>query len=313
MPATLLVTNPFHAATIEALFKDYDCHAYWEADDPDALLAQIADTTTVIVTSGSRGVPNSVIDRLPNLKLIASFGVGFDSIDVRHANSRGVVVTNTPDVLVDDVADLALGLTLATIREICVNDAYVREGRWAEKPYGLTASFQARRVGIIGLGRIGQAIARRCEAFNASIAWHGPRAKPEIAYPYFADGVELARNVDVLVAACPGGPATQGIVSREVLEALGADGIFVNISRGSVVDEPALIEALREGKIAGAGLDVFYNEPKIDPAFAHLPNVVLQSHMGSATHRTRALMGKLVRRNVDSFLQGKGPVTPVTG
>lgn len=311
MPATLLLMSSFHAATLETLSSQYTCHALWEADDPDALIGRTADEVTVVVTSGSRGITRDVIDRLPRLKLIACFGVGVDAIDVGYAKSRGIVVTNTPDVLVDDVADLALGLTLATVREMCVNDAYVREGRWADKPYGLTASFQGRRVGIVGLGRIGHAIARRCEAFNAAISWTGPRAKPDAPYPYVADIVELARDVDVLIAACPGGPATQGIVSREVLDALGTSGIFINISRGSVVDEAALIDALRSGRIAGAGLDVFHNEPAIDPAFAHLPNVVLQAHMGSATHRTRALMGELVVRNVDAFLQGKGAVTPV--
>ncbi|WP_413196991.1 2-hydroxyacid dehydrogenase [Pararobbsia alpina] len=303
--------SSFHAATLETLSSQYTCHALWKADDPDALIGRIADEVTVVVTSGSRGITRDVIDRLPHLKLIACFGVGVDAIDVGYAKSRGIVVTNTPDVLVDDVADLALGLTLATVREMCVNDAYVREGRWTDKPYGLTASFQGRRVGIVGLGRIGHAIARRCEAFNAAISWTGPRAKPDAPYPYVADIVELARDVDVLIAACPGGPATQGIVSREVLDALGTRGIFINISRGSVVDEAALIDALRSGRIAGAGLDVFHNEPAIDPAFAHLPNVVLQAHMGSATHRTRALMGELVVRNVDAFLQGKGAVTPV--
>lgn len=311
MPATLLLLSSFHAATLDTLKSRYDCHTLWNAENPNALIESVSDTASVVVTSGSRGIENDLIDRLPNLKLIACFGVGVDLIDVAYATSRGIVVTNTPDVLVDDVADLALALTLATLREMCVNDAYVREGRWTEKPYGLTASFQGRRVGIVGLGRIGHAIATRCEAFGAPVSWTGPRAKPDAPYPYVADIVELARGVDVLIAACPGGAATQGIVSAEVIDALGTQGIFVNIARGSVVDEPALIDALRTGRIAGAGLDVFYREPNIDTAFAHLPNVVLQAHMGSATHRTRALMGELVVRNVDAFLQGKGAVTPV--
>ena len=311
MPATLLLLSSFHAATLDTLKSRYDCHTLWNAENSNALIESVSETATVVVTSGSRGIENDLIDRLPNLKLIACFGVGVDLIDVAYATSRGIVVTNTPDVLVDDVADLALALTLATLREMCVNDAYVREGRWSEKPYGLTASFQGRRVGIVGLGRIGHAIATRCEAFGAPVSWTGPRAKPDAPYPYVADIVELARGVDVLIAACPGGAATQGIVSAEVIDALGTQGIFVNIARGSVVDEPALIDALRTGRIAGAGLDVFYREPNIDTAFAHLPNVVLQAHMGSATHRTRALMGELVVRNVDAFLQGKGAVTPV--
>lgn len=311
MPATLLLMSAFHAPTLDALESTYDCHRLYDADDPDALIARIAGQTSVMVTSGSRGANRDIIDRLPALKLIACFGVGVDAIDVDYAHSRGIVVTNTPDVLVDDVADLALALTLATLRDLCLNDAYVREGRWAERPYGLTASFQGRRVGMVGLGRIGQAIAKRCEAFGAPVLWTGPRAKPDAPYPYVADLVELARQVDVLVLACPGGAATRGIVNRDVLDALGSHGIVINVSRGSVVDEPALIDALRTGRIAGAGLDVFYNEPNIDPAFAHLPNVVLQPHMGSATHRTRALMGDLVVRNVDAFIQGKEVVTPV--
>ena len=236
--------------------------------------------------------------------------VGVDSVDVAAASERGIKVTNTPDVLTDDVADLAIALLLAAVRRIPQRDRYVRDGKWAEKAFPLSDTLQGRTLGIVGLGRIGRAIARRAEAFNLRLAYQGPNRKTDVAWPYYADAVDLAREADLLVAACPGGEATRGLVSRAVLEALGPRGIFVNISRGSVVDEPAMIELLRQGKLGGAGLDVYDHEPRIDPAFFALDNVVLQPHVGSATHPTRRAMGELVVQNLAAFFAGKPLLTP---
>ncbi|HUI99517.1 MAG TPA: 2-hydroxyacid dehydrogenase, partial [Usitatibacter sp.] len=209
-----------------------------------------------------------------------------------------------------DVADLAIGLLLAAVRRIPQGDRYVREGKWAEKVFPLTDTLQKKTLGIVGLGRIGRAIAKRAEAFNLKIAYQGPQRKADVAWPWFADPAALAREVDFLVAACPGGEATRGIVSRAVLEALGPQGVFVNISRGSVVDERAMIELLREGRLGGAGLDVYDHEPRIDPAFFALDNVVLQPHVGSATHVTRRAMGQLVVDNLAAYFAGKPLLTP---
>jgi lactate dehydrogenase-like 2-hydroxyacid dehydrogenase len=219
-------------------------------------------------------------------------------------------VTNTPDVLTEDVADTALALMLATIRRIVVADRYVRAGSWLKGAMPLTDSPQGKTVGIIGLGRIGRAIARRCEAFHLKVAYTGPNPKPDVAYEYFADPVALAVRSDILIAACPGGEATNGIVSRAVIDALGAEGVFVNISRGSVVDEPALVAALTEGRLGGAGLDVFASEPRVPEPLLKLDNVVLLPHVGSATHPTRRAMGQLVIDNLAAFFSGKPLLTP---
>ena len=311
MPADVLVIAPLHAPTLEALERTYTCHRLWSAPDPQRLLAEIGPRVTIAVTNGGRGAEAALIDRLPALRLLACFGVGVDAIDLGHCRLRGVRVTNTPDVLTEDVADLALGLLLAAVRRIAAGDRFVRDGRWLAGGMPLTASLQQRRVGVVGLGRIGRAIARRCEAFNTEIGYFGPRRKDDVAWPHFDDVVALARWADVLIAACPGGEQTRRIVSRAALEALGPDGVFVNIARGSVVDEAAMVELLAAGKLGGAGLDVFDDEPNVPLALRAMEQVVLQPHQGSATHATRDAMGRLVLDNVAAFVAGGPLLTPV--
>lgn len=307
----ILLMAPLHGPTQEKLESRHTVHRLWEAPDAGALIASLADTCRVVVTTGGKGIDAATMARLPKLALVACFGVGVDAIDLGYCRKHGVAVTNTPDVLTDEVADLALALLLATVRRIPYGDRFVREGRWLKGGMPLTQSLRGRKVGIVGLGRIGAAIGRRCEPFGTTIGWHGPRAKPGVGWQYFDDVIELARWADVLIAACPGGPETHRLISRAALEALGPEGIFVNIARGSVVDQAALVELLGKGKLGSAGLDVFDDEPNVPQALIEMENVVLQPHMGSATHATRTEMGRLVLENVAAWSEGKPLVTPV--
>ncbi len=306
----ILLMGPMYPPTLESLESAFTVHHVSKAPDREAFLASLADRVTAAATTAFRGMGRATMAKLPKLAIVSHFGVGVDSVDVEAATQRGIKVTNTPDVLTDDVADLTVALLLATVRRIPQGDRYVREGKWAQKAFALTDTIQKKTLGIIGLGRIGRAIAKRAGAFNLKIAYQGPRRKADVAWPYFADALALAREVDFLVAACPGGEATRGIVSRAVLEALGPHGVFVNISRGSCVDERAMIELLQQGKLGGAGLDVYNNEPRIDPALFALDNVVLQPHVASATHVTRRAMGQLVVDNLAAHFAGKPLLTP---
>jgi len=310
MKPEVLLMGPMYPPTLESLDGAFTLHRLWQAPDRDAFLASVADRVTAAASTAFRGMDAATIAKLPRLKVISHFGVGVDSVDVAAATARGVTVTNTPDVLTDDVADLALGLLIATVRRMCEGDRFVRAGKWPQGPLALTDTLQKKKMGIIGMGRIGRAIAKRAEAFNLVIAYQGPNRKADLAHAHYTDAVALAREVDFLVAACPGGAATRGLVSRAVLEALGPHGVFVNISRGSVVDEPALVDLLRAGKLGGAGLDVFADEPRVPEALFALDNVVLQPHVGSATHPTRRAMGQLVVDNLAAFFAGKPLLTP---
>ncbi|HYF57986.1 MAG TPA: 2-hydroxyacid dehydrogenase [Burkholderiaceae bacterium] len=311
MTSPVLLMTPLHAPTQRELESTREVHRHWSAPDRDALVASLADRCEVVVTSGGRGLEAAMMRALPKLKLVACFGVGVDAIDVEHARAHGIAVTNTPDVLTDDVADLAVALMLASLRQVVSADRWVREGRWVSQgAMPLATAVARRKVGIVGLGRIGAAIATRCEAFGTEVAWHGPRRK-DVKWAYFDDPVALARWADVLIAACPGGPATKGIVSRAVLEALGPRGHFVNIARGSVVDQPAMVELLKSGALGGAGLDVFDDEPNVPADLIALPHVVLQPHQASATDDTRGAMGRLVLDNVAAWFDGRPLVTPV--
>jgi lactate dehydrogenase-like 2-hydroxyacid dehydrogenase len=264
-----------------------------------------------VASSNSGGIDGATMAKLPKVKVIAHFGVGYDTVDVEAARKRGIAVTNTPDVLTEEVADLAIGLLLAAVRRIPQGDRYVREGKWLKGAMGLTESVQGKTVGIIGMGRIGRAIAKRAAAFGVKLAYQGPNRKPDLSWSYFADPVALAKESDLVIVACPGGAATKGLVSRAVIEAIGPKGTLVNISRGSVVDEPALIEALQSGKLGAAGLDVFADEPRVPEAFLAMENVVLQPHVASATHQTRKAMGQLVIDNLAAYFAGRPLVTPV--
>ncbi|HET9578538.1 MAG TPA: 2-hydroxyacid dehydrogenase [Usitatibacter sp.] len=305
MKREVLVMGPFYAPKLAELERRFTAHKLWLEKDRDAYLASVAERITAVASSGARGIDAATMDKLPKLELIAHFGVGVDSVDTEAAKQRGIAVTNTPDVLTEDVADLAMALLLATVRRIPQGDRFVREGNWARAAFPLTDTLQGRTLGIVGMGRIGRAIARRAEAFNLRVAYQGPNRKADAPWPHFASPAALARECDFLAIACPGGEATRGLVDREVIEALGPQGVLVNISRGSVVDEPALLAALKDGRLGAAGLDVFYNEPRIDAAFLALDNVVLQPHVGSATHPTRAAMGQLVIDNLEAFFAGE--------
>lgn len=307
----LLQICPLPPDVMGQLQPAFTVHTLFDAADKNGLIAGLAGGLKAAVTNGNAGFSPALMDQLPKLKLISSLGVGYDNIDVHAAATRGIAVTNTPDVLTDDVADVALILLLGSVRRMPQGDSYVRRGEWLKRPMALTQRVGGRKAGIVGLGRIGMAIAKRAAACEVNIAWHGPRAKPEVPYPYYADLAALARDSDFLIIACPGGPATRHLVDAAVLEALGPKGWLINIARGSVVDEAALIAALRDQKIAGAGLDVFDDEPRVPEALLAFDNVVLQPHVGSATVETRRAMSQLVVDNVHAFFAGKPLLTPV--
>lgn len=265
-----------------------------------------------VVTTGGRGITTAEMDALPGLGVIAVHGVGYDKVDVALAAERGIAVTNTPDVLTDDVADLAIALTLAAVRRVALYDRFVRDGRWPiEGSPPLTAKFTGKRVGMIGMGRIGKAIADRLVPFRVEIAYHSRHARPELSWRHEASAHALAEWCDVLIVAIPGGPETKNIVDAAMIDAIGPDGLFVNISRGSIVDEPALVAALVDGRLGGAALDVFVDEPNVPEALRRLDNVVLQPHRGSATVETRGAMTDLVLANLAAFYAGQPLVTPV--
>ena len=311
MKTDLIVTGKIYPPTLAALDAAYSTHKLWETKDRDALFASLADRITAVASSNSGGIDGAMMAKLPKLKTISHFGVGYDTVDVDAARKRGITVTNTPDVLTDDVADIAIALLLATVRKIPQGDRYVREGKWLKGAMPLTDTIQGKAVGIIGIGRIGRAIAKRAEAFNLKVSYQGPNRKNDVSWPYYADLVALAKDVDFLIAACPGGEATRGVVSRAVIDALGPKGVFVNISRGTVADEASLLEALQQGRLGGAGLDVFVDEPNVPAGFLTLDNVVLQPHVGSASHQTRTAMGQLVIDNLAAHFAGKPLLTPV--
>jgi len=307
----LLLIGQMPPAVMGQFQEAYTVHTLYDAADKPALLASLADRVTAAATHAGATAGESLMAVLPKLKLLANLGVGYDGVDVPAARARGIAITNTPDVLTDDVADVALMLLLGAVRRLPQGDAFVRSGQWLKGPPPLTQKIGGRKAGIVGLGRIGLAIAHRLVACGVTVAWHGPRAKPETAYPYYAKLTDLARDSDFLIAACPGGPTTRNLVNAEVLEALGPQGWLINVARGSVVDEPALIAALRDKKIAGAGLDVFADEPRVPADLLAFDNVVVQPHVGSATVETRRAMAQLVVDNVHAFFAGRPLLTPV--
>ena len=270
-----------------------------------------SDDVVAAITSSRFGVTNEQMDALPNLRAIVHFGVGYETTDVEHARARGIAVSNTPDVLTDCVADLAVGALIDVQRGLSAADRFLRRGDWTAGQFPLATKVSGRRVGILGLGRIGKAIARRLVAFDAELSYHARHEVPGVPYRYHATPVALAAAVDVLVVATSGGPATRGLVSTEVLAALGRDGYLVNIARGSVVDEPALVSALVRGELAGAALDVFADEPNVPQELLPLDNVVLLPHIASATTETREAMGDLAFRNLRQFLSEGTLITPV--
>lgn len=279
--------------------------------DIDGLVARHGPAIRAVATRGRDRLDAALLARLPALEIIANFGVGYDSIDLDAAARRGIVVTNTPDVLNDEVADLAVALLLATVRRLPQADRFVRSGRWLQGNFPLGPTLRDRTVGLVGMGRIGKRIAQRLSAFEVPIVYHSRTARPDVPYRHYPDLLAMAKDVDTLLAILPGGPATKGLIDAAVLAALGPDGILINVARGSVVDEPALVEALRSETILAAGLDVFADEPRVPQPLLELDNVVLLPHVGSATRHTRGLMGRLVVDNLLSWFEGRGPLTPV--
>jgi len=314
MKPDVLVAYPLRPRQMEMLEKTYTVHRLdlLEGEAREAMLAEVGPRCTAMVVNGHVAIDDAFLARLPALKIAACSSAGFDQMDVAAMTRRGITLTNTSDVLLDDVADMALLLMLAARRRLVVGDRYVRSGDWGRKGMmPLTTSTSGKKAGIVGLGRIGLAIARRCEALGLTIGYYGRSKKAGNDYAYFDDPVKLAAWADILIVATPGGAETEKLISADVLDALGPEGSLVNISRGTVVDEPALIRALQEGRIASAGLDVYLNEPNPDPAFAALDNVVLYPHHASGTEETRDRMAQLVIDNLAAFFAGKPLLTPV--
>jgi len=307
----ILQTMAMPPRITERLGNRYDVLKLWEAPDQAAFLEARGSNVQAVLTMGHGKVDALMIDALASLEIISVMGVGYDGVDVWHAFNKGVPTTNTPGVLSAEVANLAIGLVLSVTREIPKADAYVRGGRWLKADFPLNKTIVGRPIGVVALGGIGLAVADRLTALGAHVTWTGPRPKPDAAYPFEPDIARLAEQSDGLVLCCPGGPATRHLVNRKVLNALGPDGWIVNVARGSVIDEQALVEALMSKRIWGAGLDVFESEPKVPSALFDLDNVVLQPHQASATVATRNAMADLAVENLDLHFAGKPLKTPV--
>lgn len=309
----LLMTGPMMRMVMEQLDAAYTVHRLWEAEDADAMIGEISDKIEAIAVGPHTPVDGPLMSRLPNLKIVSNFGVGYDTVDAKWAGAHGIYVTNTPDVLTEEVADTTLGLLLMTVRQLSESERYLRAGRWeTEGPFPLTkASLRDRRIGIVGLGRIGKAIARRLDAFRVPVVYHGRSEQADVPYGYYANLVDMARDVDILLSVAPGGTATNHMINAEVLDALGPDGILINVGRGSVVDEKALVEALKSGTILSAGLDVFEDEPHVPADLIGMEHVVLLPHVGSASVHTRNQMGQLCVDNLKSYFETGKPLTPV--
>lgn len=308
----IIMTGPLMAYAADQLRARFTVHELWNAPDRAAMLREIGGRVRGVAGGGAHvRIDGALFDALPKLEMVANFGVGYDNVDATEAGRRGIVVSNTPDVLTDEVADLALGLLLATVRQLPQVDRYLRAGKWLEKPYPLTTSLRTRKVGIVGLGRIGKAVAHRLEAFGLPIAYHGRSRQADVAYRYYPSLVEMAQDVDTLISVAPGGAATHHMINAEVLKALGPNGIVVNVGRGTVIDERALIEALEAKTILSAGLDVFEDEPRVPAELIAMDHVVLLPHVGSASVHTREQMGQLLVDNLVSWFSGKGPLTAV--
>lgn len=289
------------------LSRDYMVHNHTHINDPLAL----ARTTALVGIGSEAKVDRKLLSMLPHVKMIAVFGVGYDGVDVQAAKERGIMVTHTPDVLTDDVADLALGLMLSIGRRIPQADRFVRNADWVTEPFAMTHKMTGKRLGLVGMGRIAQGIAKRAAAFDMPIAYTSRQAKPDVPFTFHPDAASLAAQVDYLVVAVPGGQETHNMINAGVLQALGHTGYLINIARGSVIDQPALIDALKNKTIAGAALDVFWDEPKVDAELRKLQNVVLTPHIGSNTHETRRAMADLALANLRAFFSHQPVLTPV--
>jgi len=305
MSKDIMLVSSVPTFMMNDLQQEYVLHDHAHILDPEAF----TKVTAFVGVGSAAKVDRKLLAMFPNVKMISIFGVGYDGIDVAAAKERGIQVTHTPDVLTDDVADLAMGLILSIGRRIPQSDKFVRNGDWVSEPFTMTHKVTGTRLGVVGLGRIGQAIAKRAAAFDMTIAYTGRRAKTNAPFRCYPTASELAANSDYLVVAVPGGDDTKNMINAQVLKALGPKGIVINIARGSVVDQTALIQALKDKSIAGAGLDVFWDEPNIDPQFFKLQNVVLTPHNGSNTHETRRAMADLALANLKAFFEERPLLT----
>jgi len=309
----IILLGPLKPVVVKGLEAVGTIYKAAEAKDIGAFFATHRDVRAIACSATTERIGEQFMGRFPQLQIVSSFGVGYDHIDAKWAGAHGVVVTNTPEVLTEEVADTAMGLLLCTVREFPQAERYLRAGKWLQKAYPLTrATLRNRTVGMVGMGAIGQAIARRLDAFGVPVVYHTRRPRHELDYPHYPKLLDMARDIDTLMVIVPGGATTANMINAEVLDALGPSGILINMARGSVVDEPALIKALTEKRIMAAGLDVFAKEPEVPRELIEMENVVLFPHLGSASVHTRERMDQLVVDNIAAWAAGKPPLTPVS-
>lgn len=311
MKEELLLVASFAPFLVEDLAKEYTLHDLHNSDDPEVLLAEVGGRVRGIVAGGMKGPDAALINRLKNLEIIASFSVGYDATDVAAAHARGVVVTHTPDVLTDDVADLGMAFIVMAPRRIAESERFLRAGKWQRGRMDLGTNLRSKKLGIVGLGRVGSALARRAAGFELEIGYYDIVAKPGVAYRAYPDLIALAAASDILFVSCQGGATTRGLIDASVLDALGPKGFLVNVARGTIVDEDALVAALQEKRIAGAALDVFRDEPNAPVALTEMENVVVTPHIASSTAETRRAMADLVLANLRAHFAGEPVPTPV--
>ncbi|MFK4136102.1 2-hydroxyacid dehydrogenase [Pseudomonas luteola] len=304
MAIGVLLTQPLPAPIAQELQERYDVFRLYETSDPDAMIKAVGSRIRAVVTGGAKGLSNDLMDRLPLLDIIAISGVGTDAVDLAYARQKGIKVTTTPGVLTDDVADMAIGLIIMTLRGLATGDRIVRNRQWGKVTQSLARKVSGTRLGIVGLGQVGHAIAKRAKAFGMDIFYHDLNVQPESIYQYVETITRLAGQVDILVLAASA-DQKQPIITAEVLDALGPQGYFINIARGKLVEETALVTALKTGMIAGAGLDVFAEEPYVPDALLTMEQVVLQPHRASATEQTRLAMGHMVLANLEACFSGR--------
>jgi lactate dehydrogenase-like 2-hydroxyacid dehydrogenase len=310
MRPAIAVVNSLPSVTLEVLETIFPLYHLWQANDSTTYLAEVQDKITGLAAFGATPITSDLMDALARLSIIATMGAGVDHIDLEAARVRSIRVTHAPDVLTEDVADIGIGLLLCSARHLVAGDRFVRNGRWLTGAMPLAKRIAGSSLGILGLGRIGRAVARRAKALGMRIAYHSLRRKSDVRYRYY-DLTAMARDVDFLMITCPGSAPTRQLVNAQVLKALGSKGVVINIARGSVIDESALVRALQQGTIGGAALDVFADEPRVSEALFTLDNVVLQPHVGSATHETRAAMDQLMIDNLRAHFAGKPLLTPI--
>jgi hydroxypyruvate reductase len=309
---TILALGNMGAPIMAEVEKHFDLIRLWKESDPEETLrVHRADIVGILSTYNGLPVTRKILESLPNVEIICQYGAGFDNVDVEAAKDRGVIVTNTPDIPTADTADTAMALMLNVCRRFVESDVFVRVGKWHSGAFPPGTALRRKTVGIVGMGRIGQAIARRAAAFDMNIIYHGPREKPDVPYPYYADLPQMAQACDILILACRGGPETHHLVGGKVLNALGPKGFLVNIARGTVVNTEDLLVALSNRDIAGAGLDVYEDEPNVPEALLSMDNVVLLPHIGGNTNETKAEMGDLVLANLMAHFEGRPLPTPL--